>query len=94
MHLRELLRRPLITEKGTLLQEENKYTFEVAGDANKVQIKEAVEEAFNVKVAKVNVMTTPGKTKRLGRREVRSPSWKKAIVSLESGYKIGFFEGV
>jgi len=94
MHLRELLRRPLITEKGTLLQEENKYTFEVAGDANKVQIKEAVEEAFNVKVAKVNVMTTPGKTKRLGRREVRSPSWKKAIVSLEPGYKIGFFEGV
>lgn len=94
MHLRELLRRPLITEKGTLLQEENKYTFEVAGDANKVQIKEAVERAFNVKVAKVNVMTTPGKTKRLGRREVRSPSWKKAIVSLEPGYKIGFFEGV
>lgn len=94
MYLRELLRRPLITEKGTLLQEENKYTFEVAGDANKVQIKEAVERAFNVKVAKVNVMTTPGKTKRLGRREVRSPSWKKAIVSLEPGYKIGFFEGV
>jgi len=94
MHLRELLRRPLITEKGTLLQEQNKYTFEVAGDASKFQIKEAVERAFNVKVAKVNVMTTPGKTKRLGRREVRSPSWKKAIVSLEPGYKIGFFEGV
>jgi large subunit ribosomal protein L23 len=94
MHLRELLRRPLITEKGTLLQEENKYTFEVAGGASKFQIKEAVEAAFNVKVAKVNVMTAPGKTKRLGRREVRSSSWKKAIVSLEPGYKIGFFEGV
>jgi len=94
MHLHEVLRRPLITEKGILLQEGNKYTFEVAGDASKFQIKEAVEKAFNVKVAKVNVMTAPGKTKRIGRREVRSSSWRKAIVSLEPGYKIGFFEGV
>jgi len=95
MHLREVLRRPLITEKGTLLQEErNKYIFEVAGDASKFQIKDAVERAFNVKVAKVNVMTAPGKTKRLARREVRSSSWKKAVVSLQPGYKIGFFEGV
>jgi large subunit ribosomal protein L23 len=83
----------LITEKGTLLQEENKYTFEVARDASKSEIKEAVEVAFNVKVAKVNVMTAPGKTKRMGRREVRSSSWKKAIVSLQAGHKIGFFEG-
>jgi large subunit ribosomal protein L23 len=94
MHLHEVLRRPLITEKGTLLQEGNKYTFEVAREASKFQIKEAVEKAFNVKVAKVNVMTAPGKTKRIGRREVRSSSWRKAIVSLEPGYKIGFFEGV
>lgn len=94
MHLHEVLRRPLITEKGTLLQEGNKYTFEVAVDASNFQIREAVEEAFNVKVAKVNVMTAPGKTKRIGRREVRSSSWRKAIVSLEPGYKIGFFEGV
>ena len=94
MYLHEVLRRPLVTEKGTLLQERNKYAFEVAREASKFQIKEAVEEAFNVKVAKVNVMTAPGKTKRMARREVRSPSWKKAIVSLEPGYKIGFFEGV
>lgn len=94
MHLYEVLRRPLITEKATSLQEGNKYVFEVAREASKPQIKESVEKAFKVKVAKVNVMTVPGKTKRMGRREVTSSSWRKAIVSLEPGYKIGFFEGV
>ncbi len=94
MYLREVLRRPLITEKGTMLQERNKYAFEVIREANKIQVKEAVEQAFDVKVAKVNVMTVPGKTKRMGRREVKSSSWRKAIVSLKPGYKIGFFEGV
>ncbi|MBE9514308.1 MAG: 50S ribosomal protein L23 [Dehalococcoidia bacterium] len=94
MHLFEVLRRPLITEKSTLLQQANKYAFEVARGASKREIKEAVEKAFKVKVAKVNVMTVSGKTKRLGRREVTGSSWKKAIVSLEPGYKVGFFEGV
>ena len=94
MHLYEVLRRPLITEKATLLKEGNRYVFEVAKEATKPQIKEAVEEAFKVKVAKVNIITVPGKTKRMGGREVTSPTWKKAIVSLEPEYKITFFEGV
>jgi len=94
MYLREILRRPLITEKGTMLQERNKYAFEVIREANKIQVKEAVEQAFDVKVSKVNVMTVPGKTRRMGKREVKGSSWRKAIVSLKPGYKIGFFEGV
>jgi large subunit ribosomal protein L23 len=94
MHLYEVLRRPLITEKATLLKEGNGYVFQVAKEANKPQIKEAVERAFKVKVARVNVMTYPGKRRRMGRREVKAPSWKKAIVVLKPGYKITFFEGV
>ncbi|MEA3441903.1 MAG: 50S ribosomal protein L23 [Chloroflexota bacterium] len=94
MHLYEVLRRPLVTEKATLLQESNKYAFQVASTVNKLQIKEAVEQAFKVKVAEVNVMTMPGKTRRMGKREVTSSSWKKAIVTLKPGYKITLFEGV
>lgn len=94
MHLYEVLQRPLITEKATVLQEGSKYAFEVARGANKHQIKQAVELCFNVKVAKVNILTVPGKTRRIGRRQVTTPSWRKAIVTLKSGYKIGFFEGV
>jgi len=94
MHLYEVLRRPLITEKNTVLQAENKYAFEVAGEANKHQIKQAVEKAFKVKVTAVNVMTVPGKTRRIGRRQVLTQSWKKAIVTLKPGDKIALFEGV
>ncbi len=94
MHLLEVLRRPVITEKATYLQQENKYVFEVARGASKPQIRDAVEKAFKVKVAKVTVMTVSGKTKRMGRREITGPSWKKAIVSLEPGHKVSFFEGV
>ena len=94
MHLYEVLRRPLITEKNTILQAQGKYAFEVAGEANKHQIKQAVEKAFNVKVNTVNVMMVHGKMRRMGRREVMTPSWKKAVVTLEPGQKIGFFEGV
>ncbi|MFO7773416.1 MAG: 50S ribosomal protein L23 [Dehalococcoidia bacterium] len=94
MHLYEVLRRPLITEKATLLKEQDKYAFEVAGKANKAQIKEAVEQAFKVKVSKVNVITVPGKTRRFGRRQVTSSPWKKAVVTLAPGNKITFFEGV
>jgi large subunit ribosomal protein L23 len=94
MHLHEVLRHPLITEKATVLQEGDKYAFEVAREANKQQVKQAVERCFDVKVAKVNIMTVPGKTRRMGRRQVTSSSWKKAIVSLKPGHKIGFFEGV
>ena len=94
MHLYEVLRRPLITEKNTALQAENKYAFEVAGEANKNQIKQAVEKAFKVKVTAVNVMTVPGKTRRVGRQQVLTQSWKKAIVTLKPGDKIELFEGV
>ena len=67
MHLYEVLRRPLITEKITLLQAQNRYGFEVAKGAAKQQIKEAVEAAFKVEVVRVNVMTVPGKMRRIGR---------------------------
>ncbi len=94
MHLYEVLRRPLITEKNTALQVQNKYAFEVADGANKPLIKQAVEKAFKVKVGAVNVVTVPGKTRRMGRRQVQTQPWKKAVVTLMPGYKIEFFEGV
>ncbi|MGB3129887.1 MAG: 50S ribosomal protein L23 [Dehalococcoidia bacterium] len=94
MHSYEVLRRPVITEKNTMLIEQNKYTFEVSRDANKPQIKEAVEKAFKVKVASVNVMHVPGKMRRAGRRRGMTSSWKKAVVTLEPGNKIELFEGV
>ena len=84
----------MITEKATLLKEEDKYAFEVAGKASKSQIKEAVERAFKVKVSKINVITVPGKTRRFGRRQVTNSPWKKAVVTLAPGHKITFFEGV
>jgi large subunit ribosomal protein L23 len=94
MHLYEVLRRPLITEKNATLQAQGKYAFEVAKEANKHQIKQAVEKAFKVTVTAVNVATVPGKTQRVGRRVVRTQPWKKAIVSLKPGDKIEIFEGV
>jgi large subunit ribosomal protein L23 len=94
MHLYEVLRRPLITEKSTVLQAQNKYAFEIADDANKPQVKQAVENAFKVKVTGVNVVTMPGKTRRVGRRQIQTRSWKKAIITLQPGDKIEFFEGV
>ncbi|MCJ7669663.1 MAG: 50S ribosomal protein L23 [Dehalococcoidia bacterium] len=94
MHFYEVLRRPLITEKATSLKEKDKYVFKVASKATESQIKEAVEQAFKVKVSKVNVMTVPGKTRRFGKRQVTSSPWKKAIVTLAPGHKITFFEGV
>lgn len=94
MQLYEVLSRPLITEKGTALQVEGKYTFEVARRANKHQIKQAVEKAFKVKVTAVNVVTVPGKRQRMGRREILTQPSKKAIVTLKLGDKIELFEGV
>ena len=94
MHLYEVLRRPLITEKNTMLQAQGKYAFEIAREANKPQIKQAVEKAFKVKVLAVNVMTVPSKTRRVGRRQVLTQSWEKAIVTLKPGDKIELFEGV
>ncbi len=94
MHLYEVLRRPLITEKNTMLQAQGKYAFEIAREANKQQIKQAVEKVFKVNVLAVNVMTVPGKTRRVGRQQVLTQSWKKAIVTLKPGDKIELFEGV
>ena len=94
MHLYEVLRRPLITEKSTELQIQGKYAFEIADEANKPMIKQAIENAFKVKVTGVNVITMPGKTRRVGRRQIQTRSWKKAIVTLQAGDKIEFFEGV
>ena len=94
MHFYEVLRRPLITEKSTFLQERNKYAFEVAKKATKHQVKDAVEIAFKVNVTQVNVVTVQGKQKKVGRRAVMTPSWKKAVVTLTPGQKIEFFEGV
>ncbi len=94
MHLYDVLRRPLITEKNTVLQAQNKYVFEVADKANKPLIKQAVEKAFKVKVTAVNVAIVPGGSRRVGRRVVTTQPWKKAIVTLKPGEKIEFFEGV
>lgn len=94
MHLYDVLRRPLVTEKGSILQTQGKYLFEVANTASKPQVKQAVEKAFDVTVTRVNVVTVPGKMRRLGRGLFKTPSWKKAIVTLKSGDKIELFEGV
>ena len=94
MHLYQILRRPLITEKHTILQEQGKYAFEVVKEASKPQIKQAVEKAFKVEVTAVNVMVVPGKRRRRGRLQLPAHPWKKAIVTLKPGDKIEFFEGV
>ena len=94
MNLYEVLRRPLITEKYTGFQVQGKYAFEVADEANKPQVKQAVEKAFKVEVTAVNMMTVPGKRRRRGRRQLPAHPWKKAIVTLKTGDKIEFFEGV
>lgn len=94
MHLYEVLRRPIISEKSTMLQDQNKYIFEVMWKANKVQVRQAVEKALKVKVVAVNIVIVPGKTRRVGRRQVQTAPWKKALVTLEPGQKIEYFEGV
>ncbi len=94
MHPYEALRRPLITEKSASLQAQGKYIFEVDTKANKHQVKQAVEKAFKVKVTSVNMIQVRGKTRRLGQRELPSPSWKKAIVTLKPGDKLEIFENV
>ncbi|MBI3953936.1 MAG: 50S ribosomal protein L23 [Chloroflexi bacterium] len=94
MHPLEVLRRPLVTEKSTALSAQAKYVFEVALGANKRQVKEAVERAFNVGVVKVNVMNMHAERRRAGRRLFYTSPWKKAVVTLKPGDKITLFEGV
>jgi large subunit ribosomal protein L23 len=94
MHILDTLRRPIITEKSTFMQESGRYSFEVATSATKLQIKRAVEEAFGVRVIKVNTMNVRGKRKRYGPRMSILPSRKKALVTLAPGQTITIFEGV
>lgn len=95
MHIFEVLKRPVVTEKSNARADQyNQYTFEVDPRANKVLVKEAVEQAFNVKVLDVNIMRVPGKRRRHGRRIVTTSPWKKAIVTVAPGQRIEFFEGV
>jgi large subunit ribosomal protein L23 len=91
---REVLIRPLMTEKSMRQKEaENTVTFQVLPDANKVEIRAAVESVFNVKVAGVRTANFEGKLKRMGRYQGRRPSWKKAIVRLAPGHTIELVEG-
>lgn len=89
--------RPVISEKATVLGEQGKYVFEVAPDANKIQIQRAIEEVFKAKkiqVESVNIVNVPGKMRRLGRHSGMTRTWKKAIVTLRAGQRLDLFEGV
>jgi large subunit ribosomal protein L23 len=91
----KVLIQALVSEKATDLQEkQNCYVFKVANDANKLEIKKAVEKGFNVNVTSVTVANVKGKTKRLGRFEGKRPGWKKAFVSIKEGETIELFESV
>ena len=87
----EVIIRPIVTERSFKLMEENKYTFEVAKNANKYQIRDAVEELFDVHVTDVNTMNVKGKPKRLGMNSGYTRSWKKAIVTVADGDTIEIF---
>ena len=92
---RQIIQRPLITEKSTIERElENVVTFAVDPRANKVEIKAAVEQLFDVKVVEVRTSRIKGKPRRVGRFQGYRPSWKKARVKLREGDNIEFFEGV
>jgi large subunit ribosomal protein L23 len=85
----------MLTEKGTVMKEkENKVLFKVAKEANKIEIKKAVEEIFKVKVDRVTTMNYKGKKKRMGKFEGTRSDWKKAVVTLKEGEKLDFIEGV
>jgi large subunit ribosomal protein L23 len=94
LHVYEVLRRPVITEKATALNEDlGKYVFEVAAGANKIQVRDAIEFIYDVEVDKVNVMVMPAKRGRRGRKwYMRSRQWKKAVVTLKPGHTINLFD--
>ena len=91
---RDLLIRPIITEKTSQMMADNKYTFQVPLDANKVEIRQAVEAIFGVKVLSVNTIRVMGKTKRMGKYVGKRSDYKKAIVKLAEGNTITLFEGM
>ncbi len=89
----QVIRRPIVlTEKSNQLREQNKVVFEVARTANKIQIRDAVQQLFNVKVVEVNTLIMRGKDRRMGRGYAKMQNWKKAMVTLKEGYAIDFFE--
>ena len=94
MNIYQVLLKPTITEKSTLLQESGRYTFEVALDANKGLVKEAVEKNFNVTVVDVNITMLRGKRKRYGPKVKKMPDTKKAVVTLKAGDRINLIEGI
>ena len=91
---REIIIKPVVTEKSVDLMQENKYSFKVAKDANKIEIKNAIEEIFKVTVVNVNTVNVHGKMKRMGRTQGMTASWKKAVVTLREGDSIEVFEGL
>ena len=92
---KNILRRPIITEKANWLKENsNKYVFEVDKHCNKIEIRKAVEEQFNVTVTDIHTYSTHGKIRTRGRFKGKRPDWKRAIVKLLEGDTIEFFEGV
>ncbi len=96
MNIYQVLKRPILTEKTDIQRDDDQYVFEVNRRANKLQIKEAVEQIFDVRVLKVNTMTVKPKRRRLGRKTIQTrPAWKRAVVTLAPGERIqDFFEGV
>ncbi|MDR1509999.1 MAG: 50S ribosomal protein L23 [Synergistaceae bacterium] len=89
----DIIIRPIITEKSSRMMSLNKYSFEVLRNANKIEIRHAVEEVFKVKVSNVRTINVHSKPKRMGRFTGRSRAWKKAIVTLLPGQRIEFFDG-
>jgi large subunit ribosomal protein L23 len=95
MDVYKIVKKPLVTEKGTvMLSEGNRVTFKVHLDANKIEIREAVQKIFSVTVLQVNTQVVRGKRKRFGKAMGQTRSWKKAMVQLKEGDKIEIFEGV
>ena len=92
MEARDIIIRPLITEKSTTLMAEGKYVFVVAKAANKIEIAKAISQIFNVKVVSVNTVNVEGNVKRMGRSIGKRSDYKKAIVKLAAGETIEFFE--
>ncbi|MGK5087503.1 50S ribosomal protein L23 [Bdellovibrionota bacterium FG-2] len=91
--LYEVIRKPIISEKTTMLAElGNRYAFEVAPQANKIEIRDAVQQLFKVKVTQVRTLVMHGKVKRVGRSVVKQANKKKAVVTLAEGHKIDFFQ--
>ena len=93
MDMHDLLLKPVITEKATLMMSDGKYTFKVPLHANKIEIRKAVEKVFDVKVKSVTTLRMMGKFKRMGKYIGKRPDYKKAIVTLQEGETIEFFEG-